>query len=247
MISRPRRNRRSPAVRGLVRETRLTAENFVLPLFIVDSDEAENFREPIPSMPGCCRHSLGSMVEEARGASKEGILAVAIFPKVKNALKTPCGKESANSDGLVARAVRLLKAQVPGILVICDVALDPYSSDGHDGIVVDGIVQNDATVEALCMQALCHAQSGADIVAPSDMMDGRVGAIRAALDGAGFDNVSILSYTAKYASALYGPFRDALDSAPRAAAAAAAAAAPAVGGAVAAAGRSSAVTAGAVS
>lgn len=213
---RPRRNRRTPAIRSMVRETTLSPADFILPLFL--HEDAED--TPIASMPGVTRWSLESLVREAGEAHALGIPAVVLFPKIEESLKTPDGKECHNDDGLVPRAIRALKAAHPSLCVITDVALDPYNSDGHDGIVKrsengDLTVLNDETVEILCEQALCHARAGADIVAPSDMMDGRVSAIRDALDAEGFTDVSILSYTAKYASAFYGPFRGALDSAPK--------------------------------
>lgn len=213
---RPRRNRRTPAIRSMVRETTLSPADFILPLFL--HEDAED--TPIASMPGVTRWSLDSLVREAGEAHALGIPAVVLFPKIEEALKTPDGKECHNDDGLVPRAIRALKAAHPSLCVITDVALDPYNSDGHDGIVKrlengDLTVLNDETVEILCEQALCHARAGADIVAPSDMMDGRVTAIRDVLDADGFTEVSILSYTAKYASAFYGPFRGALDSAPK--------------------------------
>lgn len=213
---RPRRNRRTPAIRSMVRETTLSPADFILPLFLHEDVEDT----PIASMPGVTRWSLESLVREAGEAHALGIPAVVLFPKIEEALKTPDGKECHNDDGLVPRAIRALKAAHPSLCVITDVALDPYNSDGHDGIVKrsdngDLTVLNDETVEILCEQALCHARAGADIVAPSDMMDGRVTAIRDVLDSEGFTDVSILSYTAKYASAFYGPFRGALDSAPK--------------------------------
>ena len=209
---RPRRNRQSAAIRGLVRETRLDAGQLVYPLFL--SGTADN--EDIGSMPGCRRWSLDGLVAEAGAAWDEGVRAVVLFPRIPDAMKSPRAEEALNPDGLVPEAVRLLKRTLPELAVITDVALDPYNSDGHDGLVAaDGRILNDETVELLCGQALAQARAGADIVSPSDMMDGRVGAIRAALDAEGFTSVSILSYTAKYASACYGPFRGALDSAPR--------------------------------
>lgn len=213
---RPRRNRRTPAIRSMVRETMLSPADFILPLFL--HEDAED--TPIASMPGVTRWSLDSLVREAGEAHALGIPAVVLFPKIEESLKTPEGKECHNDDGLVPRAIRALKAAHPSLCVITDVALDPYNSDGHDGIVKrlengDLTILNDETVEILCEQALCHARAGADIVAPSDMMDGRVTAIRDVLDADGFTDVSILSYTAKYASAFYGPFRGALDSAPK--------------------------------
>lgn len=216
MISRPRRNRISPAIRAMVRETTLSPADFILPLFV---HEAET-DEPISSMPGVNRWSLDGLVRQAGEAWEMGIPAVVLFPKIEECLKTADAAACADDEGLVPRAIRAIKAAHPGLCVITDVALDPYNSDGHDGLVsVDRrgnrIVLNDETVRVLCDQALCHARAGADVVSPSDMMDGRVGAIRRALDAAGFHDVSILSYTAKYASALYGPFRGALDSAPK--------------------------------
>ena len=210
---RPRRNRRTPAVRDLVRETVLTPANFIYPLFLQEGTEST----PIDAMPGCQRWCLEDLVREAGEAHALGIPAVVLFPRIPDALKTKGAEECHNDDGLVPRAIRALKAAHPTLAVITDVALDPYNSDGHDGLVADdGRILNDETIDVLCRQALCHARAGADIVAPSDMMDGRVAALRTALDGAGFTEVAILSYTAKYASAYYGPFRGALDSAPKA-------------------------------
>jgi porphobilinogen synthase len=209
---RPRRLRRSAGIRALVRETVLTPADVVLPVFLhADPDDV-----PIASMPGVTRWSLHGLLGEVERAAKLGIRGVVLFPKVEEALKTRDGAEAHNPDGLVPRAIRAIKDAHPDVLVVTDVALDPYSSDGHDGIVgPDGHVLNDETVEVLVRQALTQAEAGADVIAPSDMMDGRVGAIRAALDGAGHQHVAILAYTAKYASAFYGPFRGALDSAPK--------------------------------
>lgn len=210
---RPRRNRQSAAIRDLVRETVLTPANLIYPLFIQEGSE----NTPISAMPGCQRWCVEDLVREAGEAHALGIPAVVLFPRIPDELKTRGAEECHNDDGLVPRAIRALKAAHPTLAVITDVALDPYNSDGHDGLVSDdGRILNDETVEVLCRQSLCHARAGATIVAPSDMMDGRVAAIRAALDGEGFTNVAILSYTAKYASAYYGPFRGALDSAPKA-------------------------------
>lgn len=210
---RPRRNRQSPAIRDLVRETELTPGHLILPLFLQEGEE----NTPISSMPGCTRWSLEGLVQEAGEAHALGVPAVVLFPRIPDELKTRGAEECHNDDGLVPRAIRALKAAHPTLAVITDVALDPYNSDGHDGLVSDdGRILNDETVAVLCKQAICHARAGADIVAPSDMMDGRVAALRDALDGAGFQAVSIMSYTAKYASAYYGPFRGALDSAPKA-------------------------------
>ncbi|MCA9558876.1 MAG: porphobilinogen synthase [Myxococcales bacterium] len=209
---RPRRNRKSAWVRAMARETWLSADHFIYPLFVHDGQGTQ----PIASMPGCSRLSLDALYAEAEGALKDGVHAVVLFPAVDEALKTSRGEESHNPDGLVQRALKGLKARFPELTLMTDVALDPYSADGHDGIVApDGRILNDETVEVLCKQALSQAEAGADIISPSDMMDGRVGAIRQTLDAAGFTEVSIMAYTVKYASAFYGPFRDALDSAPK--------------------------------
>ena len=197
-------------MRKMVQETVLRPSNFIYPLFI--HNEKENAQ--IASMPGCERHSLESMVAEAKDAWKYGVKSFILFPKVEDELKTNRGEEAYNPTGSVPTAGRMLKEALPESIVCTDVALDPYSSMGHDGIVEDGKILNDDTIEQLCKQVVCQARAGADIVAPSDMMDGRVGAIRDALDAEGFTDVSILAYTAKYASAYYGPFRDALDSHP---------------------------------
>jgi len=208
--ARPRRNRKSPAIRGMVRECIVTPNNFIYPLFIHDED----FNTPIPSMPGCERHSLDSMLKEVGESMELGVGTFVIFPKVPDELKTNLGVEAYNPEGIVPRAIRMIKEKHPDAVVVTDVALDPYSDQGHDGVVEDGKILNDVTINQLCKQVICQAEAGADIVAPSDMMDGRVKAIRDALDSEGFTDVSILSYTAKYASAFYGPFRDALDSHP---------------------------------
>ena len=210
---RPRRNRRTSAIRDLVRETELTPAHLIYPLFL----HAGLDDQDIASMPGCKRWSLAGLVKEAGEAHALGIPAVVLFPAIAESLKTRTAEEAWNDAGLVPQAIKALKAAHPTLLVITDVALDPYNSDGHDGLVSDdGIIMNDETVDALRKQALCHARAGADIVSPSDMMDGRVSALREGLDVQGFTDVSILSYTAKYASAFYGPFRGALDSAPKA-------------------------------
>jgi porphobilinogen synthase len=213
---RPRRNRRTPAIRNLVRETLLSPADFILPVFL--HEDAED--TPIESMPGVTRWSLEGLVKEVGEAHALGINAVVLFPKIEESLKTPFAEECYNDDGLIPRAILALKEAYPSLCVITDVALDPYNSDGHDGVVArDGLgelhILNDETVAILVEQAICHARAGADIVSPSDMMDGRVAAIRAGLDESGFEHVGILSYTAKYASAFYGPFRGALDSAPK--------------------------------
>lgn len=210
---RPRRNRQSPAMRDLVRETDLNPGHLIYPLFLQEGRE----NTPIASMPGCTRWSLAGLVKEAGEAHALGVPAVVLFPRIPDELKTRDAASCFADDGLVPRAIRALKAAYPTLTVITDVALDPYNSDGHDGLVADdGRILNDETVAVLCQQALCHARAGADMVSPSDMMDGRVAALREALDAAGFQAVSIMSYTAKYASAYYGPFRGALDSAPKA-------------------------------
>lgn len=208
---RPRRNRKSPGLRALTRETLLCPGDFVLPLFLHDAE----VDEAIESMPGCMRWSLKGMVKEAGEAFAVGVPAVILFPAIDDLLKTKRGEECFNREGLVQRAIRALKSAHPELVVMTDVALDPYNIDGHDGILEEGEILNDQTVEILCKQAVSQAEAGADIIAPSDMMDGRVGALRAALDTAGYQKVSICSYTAKYASAFYGPFRGALGSAPK--------------------------------
>ena len=213
-FSRPRRNRRTANIRDAVREHRLHPAQFVYPLF-VHADEED---VPLDSMPGQRRWSVEGLVEQVERVAGYGVDKVALFPKIEDSLKTSTGGEATNPDGLVPNAVRAIKERCPETCVVTDVALDPYNSDGHDGIVSDGgRVLNDETVEVLCRQALAQAEAGADFVAPSDMMDGRVGAIRLALDEGGHRDVGILSYAAKYASGFYGPFRGALDSAPRAA------------------------------
>ena len=211
MLIRPRRNRVSPAIRSLVRETDLTPRNLVLPVFLQVGDADT----PIASMPGVARQCQASVLATAGRALDLGVQALALFEVVPEARKDRQASASADADGLLARTVRALKSAHPGLVVITDVALDPYSSDGHDGLVRDGRIVNDETLPLLCAQAVMQAGAGADVIAPSDMMDGRVGAIRHALDAAGYTDVLICSYCTKYASAFYGPFRDALDSAPR--------------------------------
>ncbi len=209
---RPRRLRATPALRALVREHQLSASDFIYPLFVHEG--ASN--EPIGAMPGAQRWSLEGLMDEVGRAWDLGIRCVVLFPKVADGLKSEDGAECCNDHGLIPRAIRRLKQEHPGMAIMTDVALDPYSCDGHDGIVDEhGVVLNDETVAMLCRQAVAQARAGADLIGPSDMMDGRVGAIREALDEEGYENVGIISYTAKYASAYYGPFREALDSAPR--------------------------------
>ena len=211
---RPRRLRRTPALRAMVRETSLSAADFIYPLFVHEGADVE----PIGAMPGASRWSLAGLTGEVQRAWDLGIRCVVLFPKVAEGLKTEDGAESFNDNGLIPRAIRQLKSALPDMAIMTDVALDPYSCDGHDGIVSeDGIVLNDETIDQLCKQAVMQAAAGADLIGPSDMMDGRVGALREALDDEGFEHVGIISYTAKYSSAYYGPFREALDSAPRAA------------------------------
>jgi porphobilinogen synthase len=213
MLVRPRRNRRSPGIRALVRESELSPQHLVLPLFVQDG---AGLATPIPSMPGQARLTVDLLVEKAREALELGVPAVEVFPLIPEAQKDARGTESTNASGLVPRAVRALKLALPELVVITDVALDPYSSDGHDGVVIDGRIDNDESLPLLAAMAVAQARAGADVVAPSDMMDGRVGAVRRALDEAGFSDVLVCSYCTKYASGFYGPFRDALDSAPRA-------------------------------
>jgi porphobilinogen synthase len=212
MLSRPRRNRRTPGIRNLVRETQLSAAHLVLPLFVQEGDHVES---PITAMPRQSRLSVDLLVKKAGEAFELGVSAVALFPALPDGVKDPRGGESANASGLLQRAVRTLKRELPGLVVITDVALDPYSSDGHDGVLIDGRIDNEETLPLLARMAVAQAAAGADVVAPSDMMDGRVGAIRRALDEAGHYEVAICSYCVKYASGFYGPFREALDSAPR--------------------------------
>lgn len=209
---RPRRNRRTPQIRGLFRETTLEPAHLIWPLFV---QEGQGQRTPIATMPGQSRLSIDLLVAAAEEAFALGVPAVALFPVVPDALKDPRGTESLNATGLLQRAVRALKRSVPELMVITDVALDPYSSDAHDGVLVGDRIDNDETLPILAAMAVAQAEAGADWVGPSDMMDGRVAAIRRALDEAGHTDVGILSYCVKYASAFYGPFRDALDSAPR--------------------------------
>lgn len=211
-LHRGRRLRVNESVRSLVRETSLSPSDFMFPMFIA---EGENVKTEIPSMPGIFRRSIDLTVEEVKELFALGIRAVNIYVKVSENLKDNTGKEAWNKDGLMQQAIRAIKTACPEMIVMPDVALDPYSVYGHDGIIANGNVENDSTVEALVKMAVSHAQAGADFVAPSDMMDGRVLRLREGLDAAGFQNVGIMSYSAKYASAFYGPFRDALDSAPR--------------------------------
>ncbi len=209
-LTRMRRNRRAQWSRRLVAEHALAAADLIWPVFVVDGADR---REPVPSMPGVERLSCDLLLAAVDEAVSLGIPAIAIFPCIEPELKSAACDEALNPDNLICRAVRAVKSRHPGVGVICDVALDPFNSDGHDGLVKNGQVLNDETVAVLCRQAVIQARAGCDIAAPSDMMDGRIGAIRRALDEEGFGHVQILSYAAKYASAFYGPFRDAVGSA----------------------------------
>ncbi|WP_207478974.1 porphobilinogen synthase [Arenibaculum pallidiluteum] len=206
---RPRRNRADGWTRRLVAETRLSVDDLILPMFVI---EGQGQRDPVRSMPGVDRLSVDLAVERAAEAASLGIPALALFPVVPAAMKSVDAAEAYNPENLMCRAVRAIKAAVPGIGLIGDVALDPYTSHGHDGLVEGDRILNDQTVEVLCRQAQAQAQAGMDVIAPSDMMDGRVGAIRDRLDAEGHQLVRIMSYSAKYASAFYGPFRDAVNS-----------------------------------
>ena len=211
-LHRGRRLRVNESIRSLVRETSLSPSDFMFPMFIAEGD---NVTVEIPSMPGIFRRSIDLTVAEVQELYTLGIRAVNIYVKVNDDLKDNTGKEAWNPNGLMQQAIKAIKAACPEMIVMPDVALDPYSMYGHDGIIENGDVANDATVAALVKMAVSHAEAGADFVAPSDMMDGRVLRLREGLDAAGFHNVGIMSYSAKYASAFYGPFRDALDSAPK--------------------------------
>mgnify|MGYP001164827058 FL=1 len=211
-IIRPRRLRRTEAIRQMVSENKLSPEDFIYPIFVHDKD----FKEEISAMPGIFRWDIKGLIEEVKRAWELGIRCIVLFPKVDDNLKTEDGAECFNEAGLIPRVIRKLKKEVPQMAIMTDVALDPYSCDGHDGLVdQDGNILNDETIAILEKQALTQADAGADFIGPSDMMDGRVGAIRKSLDKNGFIDVGIISYTAKYSSAYYGPFRSALDSAPR--------------------------------
>ena len=210
-LIRNRRLRSSESIRRLVRETLITPDDFLVPLFVV---EGTGVKEEIPSMPNYYRMSLDQLEKEVKDLWQMGLCAVLLFVKVPDALKDNAGTEALNPDGLMQRAIKTVKNACPEMLVMTDVALDPYSSFGHDGIVAEGKILNDETSEVLAEMSISHAKAGADVVAPSDMMDGRILTIREALEDEGFTNTAIMSYAAKYASSFYGPFRDALDSAP---------------------------------
>ena len=202
-----RRARKSPAIRGLMQENEVSVNDLIWPVFLT---EGENVRQPIASMPGVVRHSVDQVVEAAKEAADLGVPAICLFPYTPMEKRTKDCAEAWNPENLTNRAIRAIKAVRPDLAIMTDVALDPYNIDGHDGFVVDGEILNDETVEALVKQTLSQAEAGADIIGPSDMMDGRIGAMRQALEDGGHHNVLILSYAAKYASAFYGPFRDAV-------------------------------------
>ena len=210
LVVRPRRNRKSEWARRMVRENVLTTDDLIWPMFVVDGN---NTRTPVASMPGVDRLTVDQVVRDAERAAKLDIPCIALCPYTEPSLRDEQGSEALNPDNLVCQSVRAIKKEFPDIGVLCDVALDPFTSHGHDGLIADGKILNDETVAVLVKQALTQAEAGCDIIAPSDMMDGRVGAIREALDEAGFIDVQIMSYAAKYASAFYGPFRDAIGSA----------------------------------
>jgi porphobilinogen synthase len=212
LIQRPRRLRRSLSIRESVAETRANPSQIVYPIFVQESEKDE----PLLSMPGITRWSEKSVPKMLENCLELGLRSIVIFPKIPENQKDSIGKEALNPNGFVPRLIRETKKRFPELTIFSDIALDPFSSDGHDGIVKNGEIVNDLTVEVLAKMAVVHAEAGVDFVAPSDMMDGRIGAIRGALDSAGFTQTGILSYAAKYASSLYGPFREALDSAPRA-------------------------------
>lgn len=213
LTRRPRRNRKSAAVRAMVEETTLSVNDFIFPLFLI---EGTNKSEEVASMPGIFRYSLDNLLREMEESLKLGIKGFAIFPSLTDDKKDKYATESYREDSLYLTALREAKSKFPEACIMTDVAMDPYSSDGHDGIYQDGEILNDETLDILGKMALAQAETGIDIIGPSDMMDGRVGYIRSVLDDAGYSQTSIMSYTAKYASAFYGPFRDALDSAPKA-------------------------------
>jgi porphobilinogen synthase len=212
MLQRPRRNRKSEVIRQMVQETHVSAANLIFPLFIIDG---ANQKTEVASMPGIFRYSVDNLLREVESCMNLGLKAFDLFPNIDDALKDQYATESHREGSLYLRAIREVKKEFPEACVVTDVAMDPYSSDGHDGVVQNGEILNDETLEILGKMALAHARAGADIIAPSDMMDGRVGYIRKVLDDNGYTGVSIMSYSAKYASAFYGPFRDALNSAPK--------------------------------
>jgi porphobilinogen synthase len=212
IIHRPRRNRKNKAIRNLIQENKVNVQDLIFPLFLIDG---KNKRTEVTSMPGIFRQSTDLVLREIEECMKLGITTFDLFPNIEENLKDHVASESLNESGLYLSAIREIKKQIPEAVIMTDVAMDPYSSDGHDGFVKHGQILNDETLEILGKMAVAQAQAGADIIGPSDMMDGRVGYIRETLDDYNFTNVSIMSYTAKYASAFYGPFRDALGSAPK--------------------------------
>ncbi len=213
MFNRPRRNRKNASIRSLIRENSLGVDDLIAPLFIIDG---KNKSEEVSSMPGIKRYSMDLLLKEVKELHDLGIKCVSLFPALDDSLKDKHASESKNPDGLLQRTIKEIKNKFPEMLIMTDVAMDPYSSDGHDGLVDEnGNILNDETLDILVEMSLNQAQAGSDIIGPSDMMDGRVMAIRSALEEEGFNNTLIMSYTAKYASAFYGPFRDALDSAPK--------------------------------
>jgi len=212
MYQRPRRNRKSPAIRNMIRETTMRVDNLIYPLFIVDG---KGVKQKVGSMPGNFRWSLDTLLPEIEECMKLGLNSFVLFPAIEEALKNSTASYSYDDANFYLKAIREIKKQFPEACLMSDVAMDPYSSDGHDGFVQDGKILNDETLPILSKMAIAQAEVGIDIIGPSDMMDGRIGYIREELDNAGFDQTSIMSYSAKYASAFYGPFRDALDSAPK--------------------------------
>jgi len=212
MLRRPRRNRKSAVIRAMVEETRLSVKDLIFPLFVIDG---ENQKQEVASMPGIYRYSTDLLLREIGECVDLGIKSFDLFPAIKEELKDKYATESHNPQSFYLRAIEQVKAAFPEVCLMTDVAMDPYSFEGHDGIVENGVILNDETLEVLEKMTLAQARAGADIIGPSDMMDGRVGHLRDALDMEGFENVSIMSYTVKYASAFYGPFRDALQSAPK--------------------------------
>jgi porphobilinogen synthase len=212
LTHRPRRNRKSEAIRNMIQETSVSVNDLILPLFLI---EGKNKKTEVSSMPGIYRLSTDVLLKEIESCLKIGINSFCLFPSINDKLKDKKATESLNKKGLYPSAIREIKKRFPEAVIMTDVAMDPYSSDGHDGLVKNGKILNDETLEILAKMSLVQAEAGADIIGPSDMMDGRVGFIREALDENGFSDISIMSYTAKYASGFYGPFRDALDSAPK--------------------------------
>lgn len=211
-MRRPRRNRRTSTIRNMVREHEVTVNDLIFPLFVQDG---KNIKSEVGSMPGIFRFSPDTLLKEIEECMNLGLRSFALFPNIEESLKDKYAQESHNKSGLYLKTIREIKSNFPELCLITDVAMDPYSSDGHDGIVENGIIVNDETLKVLGRMALAQADAGADIIGPSDMMDGRVGFLRDTLDASGYEDVSIMAYTAKYASAFYGPFRDALNSAPK--------------------------------